>query len=67
MIIEEAQSIKLLVAIFLRQEQKVVDFDRLNDYKHDFQDLDTGFCCIGTSKAKSGGKVCMAYFFFISY
>ncbi|XP_076115823.1 uncharacterized protein LOC143083453 [Mytilus galloprovincialis] len=37
-------------------EQKVVDFDRLNDYKHDFQDLDTGFCCIGTSKAKSGGK-----------
>ncbi|XP_071121569.1 oxidoreductase HTATIP2-like [Mytilus edulis] len=37
-------------------EQKVVDFDHLNDYKHEFQDLDTGFSCIGTSKAKSGGK-----------
>ncbi|CAG2204982.1 HTATIP2 [Mytilus edulis] len=35
-------------------EQKVVDFDRLTEHKDTFQDLDIGFCCLGTTKGKAG-------------
>uniref|UniRef100_A0A0B7AP87 NAD(P)-binding domain-containing protein n=1 Tax=Arion vulgaris TaxID=1028688 RepID=A0A0B7AP87_9EUPU len=33
-------------------EQRVVDFDKLDDHKDVFKDLDTGFCCLGVP---SGG------------
>ncbi|VDI61451.1 oxidoreductase, partial [Mytilus galloprovincialis] len=35
-------------------EQRVVDFDRLNDHKDTFEGLNTGFCCIGTTRGKAG-------------
>ncbi|XP_076113647.1 protein HTATIP2-like [Mytilus galloprovincialis] len=35
-------------------EQKVVDFERLTEHKDTFQDLDIGFCCLGTTKGKAG-------------
>nr|XP_033784368.1 oxidoreductase HTATIP2 [Geotrypetes seraphini] len=34
--------------------QEVVDFDRLDEYSSAFQGHDVGFCCLGTTKAKSG-------------
>ncbi|CAC5413515.1 HTATIP2 [Mytilus coruscus] len=36
------------------KEQRVVDFERLNDHKDTFEGLDTGFCCIGTTRGKAG-------------
>jgi oxidoreductase len=35
-------------------EQKVVDFENIDEFKDVFKDLDVGFCCLGTTKAKSG-------------
>ncbi|CAG5120154.1 unnamed protein product [Candidula unifasciata] len=35
-------------------EQKVVDFENIDDYKDVFKDLDTGFSCLGTTRGKSG-------------
>ncbi|BFZ04201.1 hypothetical protein BsWGS_07240 [Bradybaena similaris] len=35
-------------------EQKVVNFDKLEEYKDAFQGLDTGFCCLGVP---SGGGI----------
>lgn len=35
-------------------EQKIVNFENLDDHKDVFKDLDVGFCCLGTTRAKSG-------------
>lgn len=35
-------------------EQKVVDFENIDEYKDAFRDLDTGFCCLGTTRARAG-------------
>ncbi|MGH0137000.1 UNVERIFIED_CONTAM: hypothetical protein FKN15_043141 [Acipenser sinensis] len=34
--------------------QEVVDFEKLDDYAAAFQGHDVGYCCLGTTKAKSG-------------
>ncbi|KAK6472995.1 oxidoreductase HTATIP2 [Huso huso] len=34
--------------------QEVVDFEKLDDYAAAFQGRDVGYCCLGTTKAKSG-------------
>ncbi|XP_053304635.1 oxidoreductase HTATIP2 [Spea bombifrons] len=34
--------------------QEVVDFEKLEDHAAAFQGHDVGFCCLGTTKAKSG-------------
>ncbi|XP_018411008.1 PREDICTED: oxidoreductase HTATIP2 [Nanorana parkeri] len=34
--------------------QEVVDFEKLDEYASAFQGHDVGFCCLGTTKAKSG-------------
>uniref|UniRef100_A0A8C5PLF4 Protein HTATIP2 n=1 Tax=Leptobrachium leishanense TaxID=445787 RepID=A0A8C5PLF4_9ANUR len=34
--------------------QEVVDFEKLDDYAAAFQGHDVGFCCLGTTKGKSG-------------
>ncbi|XP_029438791.1 oxidoreductase HTATIP2 isoform X2 [Rhinatrema bivittatum] len=34
--------------------QEVVDFENLDDYSSAFQGHDVGFCCLGTTRAKSG-------------
>lgn len=35
-------------------EQEVINFDRLDDHRELFKDLDVGFCCLGTTQEKSG-------------
>jgi len=35
-------------------EQKIVDFDNLNESKAAFADADVAFCCLGTTRAKAG-------------
>nr|XP_022313459.1 oxidoreductase HTATIP2-like isoform X1 [Crassostrea virginica] len=37
-------------------EEKVVDFDHLEDYRDAFAGCDVGFNCLGTTRSKSGGK-----------
>uniref|UniRef100_A0A671FBC1 Protein HTATIP2 n=1 Tax=Rhinolophus ferrumequinum TaxID=59479 RepID=A0A671FBC1_RHIFE len=34
--------------------QKVVDFEKLDDYAAAFQGHDVGFCCLGTTRKKAG-------------
>ncbi|XP_068117883.1 oxidoreductase HTATIP2-like isoform X3 [Hyperolius riggenbachi] len=34
--------------------QEVVDFEKLDDYASAFQGHDVGFCCLGTTRGKSG-------------
>ncbi|KAG8564750.1 hypothetical protein GDO81_016580 [Engystomops pustulosus] len=34
--------------------QEVVDFEKLDEFSSAFQGHDVGFCCLGTTKAKSG-------------
>lgn len=36
----------------------MINFENITDYKDVFQGIDTGFCCLGTTKGKSGA-VCM--------
>ncbi|BFZ04208.1 hypothetical protein BsWGS_07247 [Bradybaena similaris] len=35
-------------------EQRVVDFEKLDDHKDAFKDVDTGFCCLGTYRGRDG-------------
>jgi len=35
-------------------EQRIVDYENIDDHKDAFKDLDTGFCCLGTTKGKAG-------------
>ncbi|KAM4018425.1 oxidoreductase HTATIP2 isoform 2-T2 [Anomaloglossus baeobatrachus] len=35
-------------------KQEVVDFEKLEEHSAAFQEHDVGFCCLGTTKAKSG-------------
>ncbi|XP_046375583.1 oxidoreductase HTATIP2-like isoform X1 [Haliotis rufescens] len=37
-------------------EQKVVDFEKLEEHSDVFEGLDTGFCALGTTRGKSGVK-----------
>ena len=32
----------------------MVDFDNLGNFADAFKDIKTGFCCLGTTKGKSG-------------
>lgn len=41
------------------KEQKVVDFENIDDYKGVFRGIDTGFCCLGTTRAKAGVVRCV--------
>ncbi|XP_073693437.1 oxidoreductase HTATIP2 isoform X2 [Garra rufa] len=36
--------------------QKVVDFEKLDEYAEAFQGHDVGYCCLGTTKAKAGAE-----------
>ncbi|CAI5443181.1 unnamed protein product [Caenorhabditis angaria] len=36
------------------QDQKTVDFDKLEDNSSSFEGVDVGFCALGTTRAKSG-------------
>ncbi|KAM4845432.1 oxidoreductase HTATIP2 isoform 1-T2 [Thomomys bottae] len=36
--------------------QEVVDFEKLDDYACVFQGYDVGFCCLGTTRKKSGAE-----------
>uniref|UniRef100_A0A0B7A3Z3 Protein HTATIP2 n=1 Tax=Arion vulgaris TaxID=1028688 RepID=A0A0B7A3Z3_9EUPU len=35
-------------------EQRVIDFEKLDDHKDAFKDMDVGFCCLGTTRSKVG-------------
>ncbi|KAG7172707.1 oxidoreductase HTATIP2-like isoform X2 [Homarus americanus] len=37
-------------------EQKIVDFEKLDDYKEAFGGAQVGFCCLGTTRGKAGAK-----------
>ena len=37
-------------------QQKIVDFDNINDSKAAFADCDMAFCCLGTTRAKAGAE-----------
>ena len=39
-----------------RVEQKVIDFDNLDEYAAEFKGIDTAFCCLGTTRRKSGAE-----------
>jgi len=40
--------------LYKKVEQKVVDFDNLEKYRAEFDGIDVAFCCLGTTRAKSG-------------
>jgi len=40
--------------LYKNAEQKVVDFDNLAQHKAAFENCTVGFCCLGTTKGKSG-------------
>jgi len=39
---------------FKRVEQKVVNFDKLDEFAADFNGIDAAFCCLGTTRGKAG-------------
>lgn len=43
-----------LKSLYIFQEQKVVDFDNLDNSADIFQGVGVGFCCLGTTRGKSG-------------
>ncbi|XP_013065725.1 oxidoreductase HTATIP2-like isoform X2 [Biomphalaria glabrata] len=65
-LVEELNDLKLFKKVVLigrRQiplnlgpefEQKVIDFENIDEHKDVFENLDIGFCCLGTTRAKSG-------------
>ncbi len=34
--------------------QKIVDFDKINEHDEAFKGLDVIYCCLGTTRSKSG-------------
>lgn len=43
-----------MIHVFIFQEERVVDFDNLDDYRDVFDGCDVGFNALGTTRAKSG-------------
>lgn len=43
-----------MIHVFIFQEERVVDFDNLDDYRDAFDGCDVGFNALGTTRAKSG-------------
>ena len=41
---------------FKKVDQCLVDFEKLDDFASAFEGFDVGFCCLGTTKGKSGAK-----------
>jgi len=39
---------------YTKVEQIVIDFDKIENYAHVFEGFDAGYCCLGTTRAKSG-------------
>jgi oxidoreductase len=39
------------------QEQRVIDFDKIEDHKAEFAGFNVGYCCLGTTRGKSGADV----------
>ena len=39
------------------QEQRVVDFENLDQHKEEFSGFDVVFCCLGTTRSAAGSKV----------
>ncbi|XP_076050310.1 protein HTATIP2-like [Oratosquilla oratoria] len=37
-------------------EQRIVDFNQLDQYREAFEGTEVGYCCIGTTKAKAGAQ-----------
>ncbi|XP_033751785.1 oxidoreductase HTATIP2-like [Pecten maximus] len=37
-------------------EQKIVDYDKLEEHTEAFQGCEVGYCCLGTTKAKAAGR-----------
>ncbi|XP_064118626.1 oxidoreductase HTATIP2-like isoform X1 [Macrobrachium nipponense] len=37
-------------------ENRIVDFEKLDEHKEAFQDAQVGFCCLGTTRGKAGAK-----------
>ncbi|CAJ0575420.1 unnamed protein product, partial [Mesorhabditis spiculigera] len=37
-------------------EQRVIDFENLEDHRSDFEGFDVGFCALGTTRGASGAK-----------
>ena len=35
-------------------EQKIVDFDKLDEHKEAFNEAQIAFCCLGTTRGKAG-------------
>ena len=48
---------------FFVQEQRQIDFDKIDDYVDAFRGADVHFCCLGTTRGKSG-VVCIDKFRF---
>jgi len=44
----------VLSMMSLLQEQRVVDFENLDAYADAFKNFDVGYCCLGTTRGKSG-------------
>jgi len=40
--------------LYKNVEQRVIDFDHLDQHKSAFENCTIGFCCLGTTRAKSG-------------
>jgi len=44
----------IYIYICICQEQKVIDFDDIESHSSVFSGLDVGYCCLGTTRGKSG-------------
>jgi hypothetical protein len=44
----------LIKISFCFKTQKVVDFEKLGEYEDAFKELDVVYCCMGTTRGKSG-------------
>ncbi len=40
--------------LFNIQEQRQIDFDKIDDYAEAFHGADVHYCCLGTTKGKAG-------------
>ncbi len=47
---------KLPSKLLSKLNERIVDFERLEEYASAFEGFDVGFCCLGTTRAKSGAE-----------
>jgi hypothetical protein len=56
-LINEKKDNRNQFGFFIIQEQREIDFEKIDDYAQAFQGANVHFCCLGTTRGKVGAVI----------